>query len=248
MSSRSIGCDEGRVQPLDDFVGDFVPTVLGLDDLLVQVPRIRPLAHQLVEQVRRRGRCSSPPRRTDRRRSDRGEGARSAPPAVILVAIRDPGQPVAVGVPPSLSSPSPAARRPGVAARSRSSACTSRRGSPSARTDPRPLAVRRRAPRSSSCRRSSAPARPSSPPAARRLRPARPARPGCRGCAASCRRSPSGPGSRRRGGRCRRASARGSGRPPSITRMFSETPGTPGFRQQIPRTLRSTRTPACEAW
>ena len=29
--------------------------------------------------------------------------------------------------------------------------------------------------------------------------------------------------------------------------MFSETPSTPGFRQQIPRTLRSTRTPACEA-
>ena len=29
--------------------------------------------------------------------------------------------------------------------------------------------------------------------------------------------------------------------------MFSETPGTPGRRQQMPRTLRSTCTPACEA-
>ena len=29
--------------------------------------------------------------------------------------------------------------------------------------------------------------------------------------------------------------------------MFSETPSTPGRRQQIPRTLRSIRTPACEA-
>ena len=29
--------------------------------------------------------------------------------------------------------------------------------------------------------------------------------------------------------------------------MFSEIPGTPGRRQQIPRTLRSTRTPAREA-
>ena len=29
--------------------------------------------------------------------------------------------------------------------------------------------------------------------------------------------------------------------------MFSETPGTPGRRQQMPRTLRSTGTPACEA-
>ena len=40
----------------------------------------------------------------------------------------------------------------------------------------------------------------------------RPARPGCRGCAASGRRSPSAPGSPRRAGRRRRASARGSGR------------------------------------
>ena len=31
------------------------------------------------------------------------------------------------------------------------------------------------------------------------------------------------------------------------TRMFSDTPGTPGRRQQMPRTLRSTGTPACEA-
>ena len=29
--------------------------------------------------------------------------------------------------------------------------------------------------------------------------------------------------------------------------MFSETPGTPGTRQQIPRMLRSTGTPACDA-
>ncbi len=29
--------------------------------------------------------------------------------------------------------------------------------------------------------------------------------------------------------------------------MFSEIPSTPGRRQQIPRTLRSIRTPACEA-
>ena len=33
-----------------------------------------------------------------------------------------------------------------------------------------------------------------------------------------------------------------------ITRMFSLSPGTPGRRQQIPRTIRSIRTPACEAW
>ena len=29
--------------------------------------------------------------------------------------------------------------------------------------------------------------------------------------------------------------------------MFSETPGTPGRSAQIPRTLISTSTPACEA-
>ena len=29
--------------------------------------------------------------------------------------------------------------------------------------------------------------------------------------------------------------------------MFSETPATPGRRAQIPRTLMSTSTPACEA-
>ena len=31
------------------------------------------------------------------------------------------------------------------------------------------------------------------------------------------------------------------------TRMFSLTPGTPGFRQQMPRVLISTGTPAWEA-
>ena len=32
-----------------------------------------------------------------------------------------------------------------------------------------------------------------------------------------------------------------------ITRMVSLTPGRPGRRQQIPRTMRSIGTPACEA-
>ena len=31
------------------------------------------------------------------------------------------------------------------------------------------------------------------------------------------------------------------------TRMFSDTPGTPGRRQQMPRTMSSIFTPACEA-
>ena len=31
------------------------------------------------------------------------------------------------------------------------------------------------------------------------------------------------------------------------TVMFSLTPGTPGRRQQMPRTMRSIFTPACEA-
>ena len=32
-----------------------------------------------------------------------------------------------------------------------------------------------------------------------------------------------------------------------FTRMFSESPGTPGRRQQMPRTTRSMETPAAEA-
>ena len=32
-----------------------------------------------------------------------------------------------------------------------------------------------------------------------------------------------------------------------VTRMFSLTPGTPGRRQQMPRTIRSIFTPACDA-
>ena len=32
-----------------------------------------------------------------------------------------------------------------------------------------------------------------------------------------------------------------------LTRMFSDSPGTPGRRQQMPRTTRSIFTPACEA-
>ena len=32
-----------------------------------------------------------------------------------------------------------------------------------------------------------------------------------------------------------------------LTRMFSESPGTPGRRQQMPRITRSMSTPACEA-
>ena len=32
-----------------------------------------------------------------------------------------------------------------------------------------------------------------------------------------------------------------------VTWMFSLTPGTPGRRQQIPRTSRFTFTPACDA-
>ena len=31
------------------------------------------------------------------------------------------------------------------------------------------------------------------------------------------------------------------------TRMFSDNPGTPGRRQQMPRTTRSISTPACDA-
>ena len=32
-----------------------------------------------------------------------------------------------------------------------------------------------------------------------------------------------------------------------LTRMFSDSPGTPGRRQQMPRTTSSIDTPACEA-
>ena len=32
-----------------------------------------------------------------------------------------------------------------------------------------------------------------------------------------------------------------------LTFMFSDSPGTPGLRAQIPRTTRSTGTPACDA-
>ena len=32
-----------------------------------------------------------------------------------------------------------------------------------------------------------------------------------------------------------------------LTRMFSESPGMPGRRQQMPRTTSSIDTPACEA-
>ena len=32
-----------------------------------------------------------------------------------------------------------------------------------------------------------------------------------------------------------------------MTRMFSDRPGTPGSRQQMPRTIRSICTPACDA-
>ena len=32
-----------------------------------------------------------------------------------------------------------------------------------------------------------------------------------------------------------------------LTRMFSESPGMPGRRQQMPRTTSSIETPACEA-
>ena len=47
----------------------------------------------------------------------------------------------------------------------------------------------------------------------------------------------------------RRRSRECSRKRPTIdtTRMFSDTPSTPGRRQQIPRMLRSTCTPACEA-
>ena len=33
-----------------------------------------------------------------------------------------------------------------------------------------------------------------------------------------------------------------------VTSMLSLTPGTPGRRQQIPRTINSIFTPACDAW
>lgn len=44
------GGDEGRVQPLDDFVGDPVALMLGRDDIGRQVAHVRPLVHHAVEQ------------------------------------------------------------------------------------------------------------------------------------------------------------------------------------------------------
>ena len=52
---------------------------------------------------------------------------------------------------------------------------------------------------------------------------------------------------RRRSRRRTRGCARGSGPRCDRTRIVSETPGTPGRRQQMPRTRRSIGTPACDA-
>ena len=35
--------------------------------------------------------------------------------------------------------------------------------------------------------------------------------------------------------------------PPSLLDYWAETPGIPGRKQQVPRMIRSIRTPACEA-
>ena len=53
--------------------------------------------------------------------------------------------------------------------------------------------------------------------------------------------------SRRRARRRRCASARGSARRPRRRGCSPRRPGTPGTRQQMPRMLRSTGTPACDA-
>ena len=81
-------------------------------------------------------------------------------------------------------------------------------------------------------------------------RPARAPRPGGRGCGASGRpsrcRYAGRPGPRRwRSGRC--GSARGSDRRSSAPGCSRDRPGTPGRRQQMPRTIRSICTPACDA-
>src|SRR5829696_8156689 len=45
--------DEGRVEALDDFVGDFVALLLGLEDFEAEAAVVGPAAHHLVEQARR---------------------------------------------------------------------------------------------------------------------------------------------------------------------------------------------------
>ena len=194
--------DEGRVEAFDDVVGDPVALRARPRRSRSSGRRRRATVHHLVEQMGGMHACSARPRRRGRRRSDRGVGARSAPRAGILVATAESRRSAGAG--------RRAARPPG-----RRGARAAPPGRCAARLSGRTsgsTARRRRAPRSWRCRRSSAPARRASPPAAPRPRPAPPARPGCRGCAASGRRSPSAPGSPRRAGRCRRASARGSGR------------------------------------
>ena len=76
---------------------------------------------------------------------------------------------------------------------------------------------------------------------------ARRARRACRGCAASGRPSRCRPSPRRRARTRRCASARGSARRSRRRGCSPRRPATPGRRQQMPRMLRSTGTPACDA-
>ena len=54
--------DEGRVEPLDQGVGDPVALLLGEQDLLREVAAIGPVLEHVLEQPRSAKRCSAPPR------------------------------------------------------------------------------------------------------------------------------------------------------------------------------------------
>ena len=108
-------------------------------------------------------------------------------------------------------------------------------------------ARRRRDPTSSGCRRRRVRACRAAPRAAPRTRSARPARRGGRGCAASGRPRRCRPCARRRVRRRRRASARAGARRSRRPGCSPRARARPGRRQQMPRTLSSTCTPACEA-
>ena len=53
MSSRSIGVTKVELSALDDFVGDLVALLLGLEDLAAEALVVGPGEHHLVEQPRR---------------------------------------------------------------------------------------------------------------------------------------------------------------------------------------------------
>ena len=167
--------------------------------------------------------------------------------------------------PPGATSPAPCAQWPRSLPSPRRcpsavSEATRRRASRGARSAPagrseacRPVAAASSSrpspgPRHWCCRPGSDPARRGARRGFSDPRPGRPARPGCTGCGASGRPTRCRPAPPPRPARTRRCgSARGSGRRSRPPRCSRETPATPGRSAQIPRTLSSTRTPACDA-